>query len=335
MIILQNLKIDKMKKSLLWLLALALISTTTFTSCDDDGDGDGDMPDPDPVTIVSFAANSDNYTTLAAAVQAAGLETALSGTGPFTVFAPDNDAFQALLDSNPDWNGLDDIPQEVLTAVLTNHVVSGEVTSAQLMSGYYTTLSATGFGDANVSLYVNLDNGVTLNGGPQVVAADNEVSNGVIHGVDAVIMPANIVTFATSNPALSTLVAALTRADLSTDFVAALNGDGPFTVFAPSNDAFAALLDSNPDWNSLDDIPAATLEAVLSYHVSAAGNVRSGDLMDQMEVPTLAENQSLQIDLSNPDQPQVVAANSTANIVAVDIQGTNGVVHVIDTVLLP
>lgn len=327
----KKFKKANMKKLNLWLLAIFALSALTFTACDEDDD-----PDPvEPTTIVSFAQDSDDYTILAEAVVTAGLDGILSGAGPFTVFAPDNAAFQALLDSNADWNSLDDIPEATLTAVLTNHVLAGEVTSADLMSDYYPTLSATGFGDATTSLYVNLDNGVVLNGGPEVAVPDVDVDNGVIHGVDAVILPPTVVDFATSNPALSSLVAALTRADLTTDFVGALSGEGPFTVFAPSNDAFQALLDSNDDWATLADIPVGTLEAVLSYHVSSGVNARSADLTDGMMVSTLAEGETLQIDLANPSGPQVVGGSSTANIVMVDIQGVNGVVHVIDTVLLP
>lgn len=142
-----------------------------------------------------------------------------------------------------------------------------------------------------------------------------------------------VVTFATSNPAFSSLVAALTRDDLSTDFVAALSGDGPFTVFAPTNQAFQSLLNSNDEWNTLDDIPAALLETVLTYHVSGAGNVRSTDLMDGMEVPTLAD-ESLTVNLAG-ESPVIEGGSSSATVVLADVQGINGVVHVIDTVLLP
>jgi len=321
-----------MKNSLIWMSTLLLFGALfTFTSCDDDDDDDMDM---DPQNIVEFASNSDDYTILAEAVVAAGLDDDLSGDGPFTVFAPNNAAFQALLDSNEDWDALSDIPTETLTAVLTQHVIAGaEVNSSSLVDGYYSTLSATSFGDATTSLYVNLDDGVTLNGGPSVDVPNVDVSNGIIHGIDAVIGVPNVVTFATSNPALSSLVAALTRADLTTDFVGALNGDGPFTVFAPSNAAFQALLDTNPEWNELADIPVATLEAVLSYHVSTAGNVRSTDLMDDMAVPTLS-GESLTVDLSGTDVV-IEGGMSNATVIVPDIQGSNGVVHVIDTVLLP
>jgi len=206
--------------------------------------------------------------------------------------------------------------------------------STDLSEGYVTTLSQTSFNDAATSLYVNLDDGVTLNGTVNVEAPDVEATNGVIHGVDAVIGIPKVVTFATSNSNLSTLVAALTREDLEADFVSVLSSEGPFTVFAPTNDAFQSLLDSNDDWNGLEDIPAETLETVLSYHVSAAGNVRSTDLAQDMEVPTVAKNASLSVDLSG-ETPKIVGGSSSANVVLADIQSTNGVVHVIDTVLLP
>src|SRR6056297_4167174 len=120
-----------MKHSLIWISSLLLFgSLITLTSC---GDDDDDM-DMDPQNIVEFAQNSDDYTTLAAAVQAAGLDGALSGEGPFTVFAPDNAAFQALLDSNDDWNELADIPVATLETVLSYHVSSaGNVRSTDLM----------------------------------------------------------------------------------------------------------------------------------------------------------------------------------------------------------
>lgn len=321
-----------MKKSLLWLYAFALLATSvTLTSCDNDDDDNDDMMEE--TTIVSFAQGNPDFSILVDAVIKAELDDDLSGDGPFTVFAPTNDAFQAFLDS-AGTGSVEDTPKEVLEEVLTNHVLSGNVASTDLETGYYSTISPTEYGDATTSLYVNLNNGVTINGGPMVIDADNKVDNGVVHAVDAVIARPDIVTFATSNPDLSILVEALTREDLTTDFVGVLSGDGPFTVFAPTNDALGALLASNPDWNSLADIPTDLLEAVLLYHVTDAGNVRASMLSDGQTVSTLLPGRSFNIDLSG-DTPKVIAGGSTANIIATDIQGTNGVVHVIDTVLLP
>ena len=316
-------------------ISLLLVGLISFSSCDDDDDVVVVTPVVPEVTpsAVDFAVGNEDFSILVAALTQADLVSTLQGDGPFTIFAPNNAAFQTLLDSNADWNSLEDIPTDVLTAVLTNHVVAGTVLSTDLTDGYVETLSATPFG-ANASLYVNLDDGVTLNGTTKVTGADNIVSNGVIHAIDAVILPPNLVTFATSNPAFSTLVAALTRADLTTDFVAALSSAGPFTVFAPTNDAFQALLDSNADWASLADIPAEVLETVLLYHVSAAGNVRSTDLSDGQVVPTLSGEDTFTINLSGAT-PVIDAAMNSANIIATDVQSTNGVIHVIDTVILP
>ncbi len=311
------------------LLTLLLCSLFIFTNCGDDDNVT--TPTPETPNAVDFAAADENFSSLVAAVTKAGLGPTLSGDGPFTIFAPTNAAFQELLDSNADWNSLDDIPNDVLTTVLTYHVVTGDVKSTDLANGYVESLSATPY-DANASLYVNIDNGVTINGTTTVISADNNVSNGVIHAVDKVILPPNVVTFATSNPAFTSLVAALTRTGLMTDFVAALSGEGPFTVFAPTNDAFQALLDSNDEWNALADIPVEALEDVLKYHVTGAGNVRSTALVDGQEVPTLL-GESFNIDLSNG--AAITTPANSANIILTDVQGQNGVVHAIDAVLLP
>ena len=320
-----------MTKSTFWLFGLLLLGATVFTSCDNDDDTD----EPDPVeetTIVSFASDNPDFSILVDAVVKAELDGVLSGDGPFTVFAPTNDAFQAFLDA-AGTGSVENTPKDILVSVLTNHVVSGNVLSTDLTTGYVSTLSATGFGDATTSIYVDLSNGVTINGSSNVVSADNTVDNGVIHAIDAVIGLPTVVTFATTNPDLSILVEALTAEGLMTDFVSVLSGEGPFTVFAPTNDAFVALLNSNDDWNSLADIPTSLLETVLLYHVTDAGNVRAGMLEDGQEVPTLA-GESFSIDLSG-EIPGITAGSNTAKIIATDVQASNGVVHVIDTVILP
>jgi len=151
--------------------------------------------------------------------------------------------------------------------------------------------------------------------------------------VDEVIAIPSIVTFALAEPSFSSLVEALTDPRLSTGFVDVLTGDGPFTVFAPTNAAFQALLDSNASWNTIADIPAATLEAVLLYHVTDVGNIRSSDLTNGQVVPTLNNGATVQIQLGNV--ASVVGGSSTADIEFADIQAGNGVIHAINAVLLP
>jgi uncharacterized surface protein with fasciclin (FAS1) repeats len=315
---------------LMGFLFLSLSFVLTTTGCDNNDD---DAPQPDP-TVFEFVQNNSDFDILRSALERTGLDALLNTGGPFTVFAPDDDAFQAFL-TNAGIASINDIPVDVLTQVLTYHVIGGEFRSTNLVTGYVSTASATKFGsDIYADLYVNIDNGVVLNGSVNVDQADVVVENGVIHVVDQVIALPNVVTFAVSNPNFSILVQALTRTDLTTDFVSVLSGEGPFTVFAPTNAAFQALLNSNPTWNSLNDIPADVLEKVLLYHVTAAGNVRSTDLTDGQVVPTLASGETFTIDLTGPT-PRINAGSNSANIIATDVQSTNGVIHAIDTVILP
>ncbi len=303
---------------------LSLAFSFLAVSCDNDNMDD-------VTTVASVVAENANFSILADALEAADLTDAVNDrTATLTVFAPTNAAFEAFLSANG-FSSLSDIPTATLRQVLLYHVLGVEANSTALKTDYYNTLAEFEAGEP-LSLFVNTDGGVSINGAVDVTAADTEVDNGVIHTVNAVIAPANVVTFATANPNFSSLVAALTRSDLTVDFVGTLTGDGPFTVFAPTNEAFANLLASNNEWNTLADIPVATLEAVLSYHVVAGANVRAGDLTDDQSVTTF-EGSSFTIDLDGG--PSIIAGSNTANIVATDVQGTNGVVHAIDAVILP
>lgn len=298
-------------------------SAFLLVSCGDDDD--------DEKNIVEIASETDNLSTLVAALQQADLVSTLEGAGPFTVFAPTNTAFQALLDGNDDWNSLSDIPNDVLTSVLLFHVVGGEVRAADLTNTYANT-SSTANGEA-VSLQINVDGGVMFNGDTQPVTTDIEATNGVIHIVDKVMLPPNVVTLAVNNSNFSTLVAALTDSRHTTNFVSVLSGTGPFTVFAPTNAAFQALLDSNMDWNGLGDIPIETLEAVLLYHVVDGANVQSDQLSNGQTI-TMIGNGTATIDLSNGAKI-MTSSDQSINIIDTDVQGTNGVIHAIDMVLLP
>jgi len=328
-----------MKKLNLLLLSLFVVtSSLLFSSCDEE------VVEPPVVVVVTtaydFISASTDHTSLKAAIDAAGLDgTLATEAGTFTVFAPDNAAFSTFLADNG-FAALGDVPVATLTSVLLNHVLGAKVNSGDLTESYVNTLSPTTYGngdDVFSSLYVNLDNGVTLNGDVTVTGPDNDVANGTVHLVNKVIGLPTVVTFATSNPALASLVAALTADSLATDFVSVLSGAGPFTVFAPTNAAFQAILDSNPAWNTPNDIDKATLDAVLRYHVTGAGNVRSAAITDGMMVTTLNNSEMFTINTGGTNPVITTTSGGTANIITtlVDIQGFNGVVHVIDAVLLP
>lgn len=307
---------------------LALFAGIVLTSCNDDNETVIETN-----TIVDVAVKN-NLTSLVAAVQRAGLASTLAGNGSFTVFAPTNAAFQELLDSNPSWNSINDIPVETLQAVLLFHVLDGTVRSTDLSDTYVNTLSS-GPNNEPLSLQVEVTGGVQFNNIATPVTVDVTASNGIVHVINKVMLPANIVTLALNNSGFTSLVAALTDSRHTTDFVSVLNGTGPFTVFAPTNAAFQALLDSNPNWNSLADVPIATLDAVLKYHVVNGANVQANQLTNG-SVTTLGGN--ITINLTNGAQIQTTSSQTVNILVGSatnDVQGTNGVIHAIDTVLLP
>ena len=314
---------------------LFLLTFSFFViSCDND-DNDA-QPLPEELTIVETAAATPELSILVDALTVADgdLLTTLSG-GNFTVLAPTNDAFAAFLSANG-FASLDEVPTDVLSNILLNHVITGSVMSTDLASAGsgYTTTNATNMDGDNLSLYFSTSSGVEFNGQSSVVLADVPASNGIVHVVDAVIGLPTVVTFATSNPTFETLVAALTRDDLSEDLVSILSTTdepSPFTVFAPTNDAFASLL-SELGVDSLGDIDVATLELTLATHVVVEANVRSGDLTNGMSITTIGDNLTVSLDAG----PQLIDLNDRiANIIAVDVQAYNGVVHVIDKVVLP
>lgn len=314
-----------------------LLMVIAFQSCSNDDDNN--VVTPQELNIVETALTAPNLTSLVAALQAADgdLDVVLSGNGPFTVLAPTNDAFAAFLSDNG-FASLDEVPTDVLSQILLNHVISGNVTSTDLtgLGSGYTNTNADGVGGNKLSLYFNTTNGVRFNGVSSVSTADIEASNGTIHIVDAVIGLPTVVTFATADPNFSTLVTALTRDDLTFDYVSALstpNGTSPapFTVFAPTNAAFGDLL-TELNLNGLADIDEPTLKATLDHHAVAGANVRSTDLTDNMTIGTLGGNITANV---TGGATLTDMNDRVSNIIAVNVQATNGVIHAIDKVILP
>ena len=221
-----------------------------------------------------------------------------------------------------------------LKEILLNHVLSTEVKAAQVTTGYVSTLAkGAASSSRNLSMYINTSNGVKINGVSNVTKTDIDATNGVIHKVDAVIGLPTIVTHATANPNFTTLVAALTRNDMP-NFVSILSGtaNSPFTVFAPTNTAFSGLL-TELNLSGLSAIPQETLENTLKYHVVAGANVASTDLTNNMNVTTF---QGGKFTITTTGGAKITdAKNRVSNIVATDVQCSNGIIHVIDKVILP
>ncbi len=316
---------------------LAIIFLSLFViSCDSDSDDDAVCCAGS--SIVDLASQTESLSTLVSALEITGLDQTLSSPGAYTVLAPSNDAFNTFL-SSINAATLSDIPVEVLTNVLMNHVIAGEVPSSSLANGYAQTQAISGASNSNMSIYINIDNGVTFNGVSSVTTADIVASNGIVHMVDAVIGLPTVVTFALADPNFETLVQALTRDDLTQDFVSLLSipsgsVPSPFTVFAPINSAFQNLL-TELNLSSLNDIDEPTLSAVLAYHVIVGANQISSNLSVGMEFST-AGGGILTFNVGDNGQAMLTDNNGrTSNIIVVDVQADNGIIHAIDTVVLP
>ena len=276
--------------------------------------------------IVDIAIVTPELSSLVAALFAADLVDVLNTDGPFTVLAPTNEAFETFLADNG-FATLDDVPVALLQQVLLNHVIAADLTSTDLVAAGsgYTNTAASGAGNNSMSIYFNTSNGVTFNGISSVSQADIAASNGVIHVVDAVIGLPTVVTFAAADPTFSTLVTALTVLTPGTNFIEVLQGEGPFTVFAPTNEAFSAL-PAIPEEEPLTQI--------LLYHV-VAGNIASANLTNPGNT-TATTLQGEDITVTMPEATITDASGNTdIQIIAVDVQAVNGVIHVINKVMLP
>ncbi len=283
-------------------------------------------------TIYDVASSLSDYSTLVAAVDKAGLAGALQDeSASLTVFAPDNDAFAALLDAIGA-SSLDDLSAEQLRPILLYHVLGTEVDGAAASSAAMNGDKVTGLGG---SIQLSLAGAaIQLDGAAIVEVADVGASNGIIHGIDGVILP-SITDVVVSDAAFSSLATALTVADTDTsdpDLVATLDDDdGTFTVFAPPNDAFTALvtaLSGSPSTGitGLGDFQSHQLIPVLKYHVVAGAAVVSGEVSTG---PIVTLGGTVSADTSSG----VTIDGATVTIA--NLLTSNGVIHVVDAVLVP
>jgi len=313
---------------------------------------EGDDAMAEEANIVETAMAAGSFETLVTAVEAAGLAETLTGEGPFTVFAPTDDAFAALPEGTLDELLAD--PEGALTDILLYHVVSGEVLAADVVE-----LDGQEVETVNgAAVTISVDGETVMVNDATVVTPDVQASNGVIHVIDSVLLPPSgeeegaemeetgdeatptpepeaegegdtetmdIVDTAVAAGSFETLVTAVTEAGLAET----LSGEGPFTVFAPSDDAFAALPEG-----TLEELlaePEGALTDILLYHV-VSGEVLAADVveLDGQDVGTVqGEPISISVDGDS------VVLNGSAVVVQTDIETSNGVIHVIDTVIMP
>ncbi len=318
----KNIKQKLTKKFPFLFLVMVLISSSLLVSCDDDDD-DNNINEP-TLTIVEIAAGAPDYSTLVSILSLPELSDLLSAASDsnseLTVFAPNNTAFGNLLTALGK-SSVSELPISLVREIIEYHIVGAKVLSTELTNGPVNTLLTNEF------VTVDLTSGVKINSS-NVIAADLEATNGVIHGIDAVLLPSFVTsalgsiseTFMFDND-YTILTEALRTANLL-NTVSTTQG---LTLFAPSNDAFVAA-----GITSLDGLDAAALSPILLYHVLGA-KVLSTELPADGVATTLSDNQNIYLGyLTNS-----VLINGLTQVTEVDIEKSNGVVHKINRTLVP
>jgi uncharacterized surface protein with fasciclin (FAS1) repeats len=290
--------------------------------------------------IVQTAVAAGKFKTLVSLVKKAGLAGTLSAPGNLTVFAPTDQAFANLKKRDPALYNKVATDKQLLRSVLTYHVVGKRIPAAAALAAAKKGQKVKTVQGESIGLSFKSGK-IVLNGAARVVIADVKASNGVVHAINAVIVPPSlsqpaepaptqsIVQIASGNPDFSTLVSLVQKAGL----VEAISAPGPFTVFAPTNEAFAKLAKAAPATYAAVLADPALLAKVLTYHV-VAGDVKSGPAIavarQNGTVKALA-GESISLSLKDGK----LTLNGSATVVTADILATNGVIHVIDTVIVP
>ncbi|WP_396156892.1 fasciclin domain-containing protein [Flavobacterium sp.] len=327
------------------IIGIALLSLTVFSCSDDDDNA------PAQQTITDIAVANPDLSILVTALTRTNLAGTLDGAGQFTVFAPTNAAFNTFFTSLGAGVNVNNVNVDVLKAVLLNHVIGSEIKSTVIPSATYASTLSPINATTNaptITMFVQKAGAtVTLNGGIDskgavVTTADVDASNGVIHIVNRVIQIPTLVDHVVDNPDFDTLQAVVTSTSGAfgdqSAVLNALNGltaTAPGTLFAPNNAAFTAAT-TGTGFLTGTAVTAANVTRVLQYHV-LAGNVRSSAITTTLQsLPTQAMMPQLNVGVQlNPTAKITDTQNIVTDIILVDVQGSNGVIHGVTKVLRP
>lgn len=316
---------------------LSLLLMAFMISCSDD-----DTPNPASETIAVLLTNGSQVTLFTEALDRIDFLDNLHGTKKYTVLAPNDDAFEAFLEEN-DYDDVDDVPEAELKKIILNHIIpTQELSTDDLldMDKEYVESSA------EYALFVGIDDDdISINGNTQM---DDEVidvvaSNGVIHLVNSVITIPTIVTFLELDAQFSDFYKGLTTGTPNYDFISNLKGletddesDAPFTVFAPNNEAIETLLDTDENWEKIEDIDESTLIPILKHHIIITKAISKEDIEDGLESTETWEGDSL-LFTESEDNFTITdgSGNENIKILTFDIKTRNGIIHIIESVLMP
>ena len=299
-------------------------------SCSDDDENDS----PENSLLVE-AQSQTSLSTFVDALERAGLDGIFGSDTVMSVFAPTNTAFSTFLTENG-YATLEQVPVDVLRELLLNHTLDGSIETSELFTGYRKTLARGMASETNyLDMYVDTSNGINLNGMANITTPNIATSNGMIHIVDHVIELPTVLSVVKANSELSTLKSALAYNPAS-GFEALLDGtgsDAPFTLFAPTDAAFASYF-TETGQTVLAGYPEQDLETTLQFHIGTGSNSLSSGFFDNQSFPTLS-NQFFTINLTGGGKKITDPQDRVSTMTKTDIQASNGVVHLIDKVLMP
>lgn len=344
-------------------LLIFLLPFVFLVACNDDSDEPD--PDPDPTdstdapvdttetptdtTALVYLQNQDNLSALLDAAEAAALTSALEGEdSELTILAPTNAAFRAFLEETGA-GSLEAVNQDTLAGILQYHLLPGIIKAADFETGSYSTL----FTNDSIDVSVGNDGTLTLNDSTSVIDPDNELSNAIVHTINRVLIPDEYLPEGNDNneeddngeePDRDVILDIVTREASFTTLEEALGkfpdlttalGDsaGTYTVFAPDNEAFSAFLNSSSRYSALEDINDDTLKQILQYHVIAGSALQTADLTNP--TPQTLEGSPIAVSGSNGQLVLNDSINVRGGEGLSDIAAANGIIHVIDQLLVP
>lgn len=316
----------------------SLILSITFfvltTSCINDND-----PVPINNTIAVLLSNGSKVKIFTKALDRVNFLDDLHGTKKYTVFAPDDDAFEDFLEEN-DYDKVEDVPKEELKKIILNHIIPTNVLVTEDlldMDKKYVNSRA------DYSLFIEVDDDeISINGNTKLddEVVDVEASNGIIHLVDNIIAIPTVATFLELDAQFSNFHKGLTTATPNYDFISSLKSletdDAPFTIFAPNNNAIDILLETNDDWYKIEDIDENTLIPILKHHIVATKSISKKSLTDGLQSAKSLEGDIL-VFTKQTDNITIKdgLGNENIKILIFDIKTRNGIIHSIDSVLMP
>jgi transforming growth factor-beta-induced protein len=268
------------------------------------------------------------------AMKRLGISNIMKDPGPYTFFIPNANAFDVFRKKNK-ISSLDELPDQELSQILLNHIIHGSYLVTQISTGYYPSLAFEETTHNPVDLYISTGALFEMNSQFCMGTPDIPADNGIIQSITKVIDLPNVLDHLSYNPDFSNLYQVLSRTDLDRDYYTLLSSPGPLTFFAPSDTAFSIFLHDHPEWQTVDDIPAANLISMLNYSIIPDENILLKNINNDSLI-TSADGSEISIKVRKNNRNEVTGYEAgETRILKSDIQATNGIIQQIDRILIP